>query len=239
MNFALVRLVRILSRWIAALLAILLLAYGGMWLAAPESLLFQTERRTRLPERLQIGQWLLTEQEVPASWLGQKVQGKTMREPINIILIDEVAKTPEAAVQYLLESCDRIGYRSRRGHSSDYRGQLGNRIYLQLPRERNHAFSNAFYILPNNHGRIFGPYSYYGKYYFAGAFSREGINLFAEVRHVYVSFEMAKQDFAARIEASGRYEVAGAVDMGSALTDHESLTTGDHDGTALVLQRKK
>lgn len=221
------------------MLAILLIAYGGLWLAAPKSLPFQATDRAELPEDLQVGPWLLTGQEVPANWLGQKLQGKTMREPINIILVDEVASTPAAAIRYLLDSCEQIGYRSRRGHSSDYRGQFANQIYTQLPRELNHAFSNALYVLPNNHGRIFGPHPHRGKFYFAGAFSREGIDLFAEVRHVYVSFEMAKQDFAARLQASGRYVVTGAADLQNVLPAHAAMTTGDHDGTAILLRRGK
>ena len=221
------------------LLASLLLTYGVLWLATPVSQTLPTVEQTHLPEGLQIGRWLLTGREVPANWLGQKFQGKMMREPINVILVDEVAATPDAAVQYLLESCEAIGYLSRPGHSSDYRGQIGNVIYSQLPRQQNHAFSNAMYILPNDHGRIFGPHFFAGYYYFSGALSREAINLFAEVRHVYASFEMAKQDFAARMQASGRYFVVGAIAMENVFLPSESMTTGDHDGTAVLLRRQK
>ena len=221
------------------LLASLLLTYGVLWLATPVSQTLPTVEQTHLPEGLQIGRWLLTGREVPANWLGQKFQGKMMREPINVILVDEVAATPDAAVQYLLESCEAIGYLSRPGHSSDYRGQIGNVIYSQLPRQQNHAFSNAMYILPNNHGRIFGPPFFAGYYYFSGALSRDAINLFAEVRHVYASFEMAKQDFAARMQASGRYFVVGAIAMENVFLPSESMTTGDHDGTAVLLRRQK
>lgn len=221
------------------LLASLLLTYGVLWLATPVSQTLPTVEQTHLPEGLQIGRWLLTGREVPANWLGQKFQGKMMREPINVILVDEVAATPDAAVQYLLESCEAIGYLSRPGHSSDYRGQIGNVIYSQLPRQQNHAFSNAMYILPNNHGRIFGPHFFAGYYYFSGALSREAINLFAEVRHVYASFEMAKQDFAARMQANGRYFVVGAIAMENVFLPSESMTTGDHDGTAVLLRRQK
>lgn len=221
------------------LLASLLLTYGVLWLATPVSQTLPTVEQTHLPEGLQIGRWLLTGREVPANWLGQKFQGKMMREPINVILVDEVAATPDAAVQYLLESCEAIGYLSRPGHSSDYRGQIGNVIYSQLPQEENHAFSNAMYIFPNNHGRIFGPHFFAGRYYFAGALSRESINLFSEVRHVYASFEKAKQDFAVRMKAGGRYSVVGAVAMENVFLPSESMTTGDHDGTAVLLRRQK
>ena len=221
------------------LLASLLLTYGVLWLATPVSQTLPTVEQTHLPEGLQIGRWLLTGREVPANWLGQKFQGKMMREPINVILVDEVAATPDAAVQYLLESCEAIGYLSRPGHSSDYRGQIGNVIYSQLPQEENHAFSNAMYIFPNNHGRIFGPHFFAGRYYFAGALSRESINLFSGVRHVYASFEKAKQDFAVRMKAGGRYSVVGAVAMENVFLPSESMTTGDHDGTAVLLRRQK
>ena len=224
---------------IVALFAGILISYGCLWLTTPESQTLPTMEQTHLPEGLQVGRWLLTGREVPANWLGQKFQGKMMQEPINLIFVDEIAATPEAAVQYLLESCESIGYLSRRGHSSDYRGQLGNIVYPQLPRQENHAFSNAMYILPNNHGRIFGPHFFAGRYYFAGALSRESINLFSEVRHVYASFEKAKQDFAVRMKAGGRYSVVGAVAMENVFLPSESMTTGDHDGTAVLLRRQK
>ena len=42
------------------------------------------------PERLPaIGKWMLTAKGVPSDWLGEVYRGKNLREPINVIIIDE------------------------------------------------------------------------------------------------------------------------------------------------------
>jgi hypothetical protein len=225
---------------VGGLVGALLLTYGGLLLLTPTSKKMPAIPQVSFTTEVQMGKWMQTGKGVTASWLEQKHQGKKMQEPINIILIDEVSTSLEEAVAYMLNSCDKIGYPSRRGHSSDYQGEVDRKVYQQYPRELNHAFSDALYILPNNHGRIFGPHFHNGKYYFTGAFSREGIDVFAEVQHVYVSFEVAKQDFATRLHEGKFYKIAGKVDMQSRIeNDDVLLTSGDHDGTAVLLYRSK
>ena len=48
-----------------------------------------------------IGKWMLDPSLQPAHWLGERYRGKSLREPINIILADGVAKTADEATERL------------------------------------------------------------------------------------------------------------------------------------------
>lgn len=222
-----------------SLIGIAVLCYGIAVLLSPDLKTVQEPDIVRIEGGEQLGKWMLAENKEVANWLGQTYQGKKLQEPINIIIIDEVAKSSTEAVTYLQDSCEKAEYLSRDGHSSDYMGDIGGRLYSQIPAEKNHAFSTAPYILPNNHGRFFGPHRYNSKYYFIGAFSREGINIFSKIKHTYISFEAAKEDFVARMNERTDYKVLGKYDMRNAIRNHEAFTTGDHNGTGIVLVRRR
>lgn len=215
-----------------------ILCYGLIFLLLPGLQRLPETKAIDVAGGSQFGKWMLTGNQEIASWLGQPYQGKTIQEPINIILIDAVAASPEEAIRHLYESCEAAKYLSRKGHSSEYLADIGGRIYRQIPSEPDHAFSTAPYIFPSNHGRIFGPHQQQSQYYFIGALSREGINIFARIKHSYVSFEAAKQDFAARLQENSDYKVQGKYDMQNSLQGSKAFTSGDHDGTAIVLIRK-
>lgn len=186
-----------------------------------------------------LGKWMLRSDGFPANWLGQPYHGKELREPINIIIIDNASATAEEAINRLMNACIRAGYPSRIGHSGGYMASIGGELHGQLPSQANHAFSNAFFGFNNNHGRIFGPCRLGDEIYFTGAFSREVIDLFADVKHRYSSFIAARDDFGERLSRFGGYRSAGMVDMNNALPSDSDLTTGDHDGLALVLATQK
>lgn len=185
-----------------------------------------------------LGKWLLKADGTPANWLGQPYEGKELREPINIIIIDRLSATAEEAKARLTAACDRAGYPSRTGHSGGYQAYVGDGLYGQLPEAPNHAFSNAFFGFNNNHGRILGPYRAADGFYFLGALSREVIDVFAKVKHRYASFAAARDDFAGRLAGQGGYRSRGSVTLENALPPDSGLTTGDHDGLALVLECK-
>lgn len=52
---------------------------------------------TLLPD---IGKWMLDPDLTPAHWIGEVYYGKTLREPINIIIVDQVANSPEEAKRH-------------------------------------------------------------------------------------------------------------------------------------------
>lgn len=183
-----------------------------------------------------IGKWMLTAQGVPSDWLGEIYQGKVLREPINVILIDEAAVSREDATARLLAAAAEAGYPVRLGHSTGYQAMIERKPYAQLPKGWDDALSDEVFELTNNHGRIFGPYEMQRYYLFTGAFSRERVDPFRWPGHRFASFNEARDDFARRLDRGTTYKAAGSVPLDNALRDHPSVTTGDHDGRAVVLR---
>jgi hypothetical protein len=72
-------------------------------------------------------------------------------------------------------------------------------------------------------------------YVWSGAFSTERLNPANPFTHEYVSSDTARAALARRLVASGAATVVGVVPLGNAYDDG-TLTTGDHDGYAVVLQ---
>ncbi len=157
-----------------------------------------------------------------------------MREPINVLILDPLAGSVDDAKLRLTRSCSLAGYPSRQGHSKGYSGCIGGEIYGQLPEGSDDAFSDAPFVVDNNHGRIFGPFEHSIGYFFIGALSREKVVPLAKVRHQYVSFNRARDDFAQMLARNGAHEVAGFVNLDNAIV-HGPITTGDHDGIAVSL----
>jgi hypothetical protein len=187
-----------------------------------------------------IGKWMYTSDLKPSNWLGQKDQGMEMREPINVIVIDQRSVSTAEAIKHLAQACLQAGYCDRWGHSGGYRGYMAGAFYSQLPAKKNHAFSNAPFMMNNNHGRFFGPYFDGKRYYFSAALSREliEVTLNRKKMHKYGSFKIARDDFAKRMDKRSGYKIAKYVELKNALISDPRLTTGDHDGRAVVLLRE-
>lgn len=182
----------------------------------------------------EVGRWMITKDLVPATWLGERVGGRTLREPVNVLLIDRAARSPEEATTRLLAAMTAAGYGPRGGHSTGYFGEVGGQRWPMLPAGPGEAFSDGPFWLPNNHGRVFGPVSVAQGYAFTGAFSLEGVRLLPRPGHPYRSFAVAREDLADKLGARTVFRRAGYVDMGSRL-DTPTETTGDHDGRAVLL----
>jgi len=187
------------------------------------------------PGLTSIGKWMLTAQDVPSDWLGEVYEGKILREPINVIIVDDGATSRAEAVARLIAASARAGYPVRLGHSTGYQAVIGGQLYAQLPKGWDDAFSNEGFELSNNPGRIFGPHVSGQTYLFTGAFSRERVDPFRWPGHRYASFNQARDDFAGRMERNTAYRMSGTVSLDNALADNPRLTTGDHDGRAVVL----
>ena len=202
-----------------------------------ESAGYQPVNQIALPGMPTVGKWLISPDGQIAHWLGYKIKGKAFQEPINIILIDGVAKSVEEANARLLRSCAEAGYDNMLGHSSGYFGFIGEKLYGQFPATENRAFSNTFFWTANNHGRVFGPHYFAGKYYYVAAFSREDLDMNTDVKHVYESFVVARDDFARQLSANSTYQISGKVDLKNGIpNDPVRQTVGDHDGKAVVLE---
>jgi len=174
-----------------------------------------------------------------ADWMGVSYKGKKMREPINVVLVDPVAKSHEDALARFLAACENAGFSKRSGHSSGYSGWIGNRLYAQIPSERNHAISDEPFEFHNNHGRFFGPHFWNGRYFFIGAMSREKIGVAPKLEHVYVSFNQARDRFAQALEDRGEFTITAMIALENVILGDPQVGTGDHDGVAIVLTAAK
>ena len=186
-----------------------------------------------------LGKWMIDPDGTPAHWLGEVYEGKGLREPINIIIVDAGARSPEDAKARLMKAAEAAGYPSRTGHSGGYQGYIGGVLHPQLPSEKDHAFSSGPYEFNNNHGRIFGPFLFEGTYLFTGALSREKVDVLTSPMHQYASFNVARDDFAKSMDQATPYKLSGFVNMQNAIVGDPHTTTGDHDGVAAFMKAER
>lgn len=197
---------------------------GGMVVAHPQTV--------PLPS---MGKWMYAKDGQPAHWLGMEVQGKALREPINMIFVVANAPSAKEASERLESSLQKAGYgQQNAGHSLGYRAWMGSGYQDQLPT----TFSNHYFLFNNNHGRIFGPVQSGGAYIFSAAFSRERVNDVQAVfdhhhMHHFATFNGARDEVAQKLEEQGTFHLAGSVPMQNILSGNPS--TMDHDGQATVL----
>jgi hypothetical protein len=183
-----------------------------------------------------IGKWMIAPDGTVAHWLGEVYDNKRLREPINVILVDAAAQNADDAKRRLVAAAEAAGYPVRFGHSTGYRALIGDQFYPQLPAGRDEAFSNRIFELSNNHGRLFGPHRMGNVYLSIGAFSREEVRPLHSPAHGYASFTRARDDFSQSLDRSSPFKVSGFVNLANAIVGDPDITTGDHDGVAVVLR---
>jgi hypothetical protein len=184
-----------------------------------------------------IGKWMLRPNGQIANYGGVPHQGKTVLETINVIIVDPTSRNAWEATWRLNAAMRRAGFPPRLIHSTGFRGLIDARRYRQQPQGFLVGYSDNSFLLPNNHGRIFGPapVETSSGYVWSGSFSTEKwawVN--GLPRHVYVSSDQARTALAARLVASGRARLDGMAALGNSY-ESETTTTGDHDGYAVVM----
>jgi hypothetical protein len=187
-----------------------------------------------------IGKWMLrpTSDGLQISdWIGQKYWGRNLLEPINVVIVDRTSTTAEESAQKLIDSLTAAGFPARVKHSTGYEGSIDGIDYTQQPTGAEQAFSDGFYIFPNDHGRFFGPApATDGEgFVWVAALSRERVGVYNwQFTHSYVSFNRARDDLRAGLLG------IGAVDLGTVNLDNRvnnaTQTTGDSDGYAVVIE---
>ncbi|TSA83815.1 hypothetical protein FNU79_11310 [Deinococcus detaillensis] len=186
-----------------------------------------------------IGKWMIDPDGQPARWLGYQLDDHNLREPVNVILVDKVAKTPQEAASRLVSAMQAAGYGPKGGHSVGYKGLILGQLYGQQPGGKDEAFSDGAWWQSNNHGRVFGPAPIdSGGYLWTAAFSREDFELISSMHHPYNSFKVARDDLSAKLSAAGTFKRLDTLKLDNALNT-PTLTTDDHDGGAAVLVADK
>lgn len=186
-----------------------------------------------------IGNWMLQPNGQIADWIGHSYEGKTLLEGINVIIVDPAEVPLDMAVRRLNRAMVMAGFPGVIYHSGDYQGLINGVTFQQQPKGTSRgAFSDAFFLLPNNHGRIMGPFppADGNGYIWIASLSREELGDYeGELTHVYVSFNEARDAL-----AEGLVERAGATNLGPVFLDNaydtDLYTTGDADGYAAVIQ---
>ena len=183
-----------------------------------------------------IGKWSIGADGQPAHWLGALYLGKALREPINVILVDDISVDAAQATARVIAAAKQAGYPVRQGHSTGYQGLVGGIGYTQLPAGKDFAFSNRPFEFDNNHGRIFGPHRVGTSWVFTAAFSRESVSPLGTPKHRYASFNQARDDFTERMDQFTNFKIVRFVALDNAIVGDRSLTTGDHDSVGVVLK---
>lgn len=184
-----------------------------------------------------IGKWMLDASGDIADYGGLPYEGKTVLEAINVVIVDPTSRSSLEATWRLNAAMRRAGFPPRLIHSTGFRGLIDGERYRQQPRGLLVGYSDDFFLLPNNHGRIFGPdpVETASGYVWSGSFSTEEFVFYQGLpRHGYVSSNEARDALAAQLVASGRATSGGMVSLDNAYNT-DTTTTGDHDGFAVVV----
>ncbi|GAA2531267.1 hypothetical protein [Mycolicibacterium diernhoferi] len=185
----------------------------------------------------EIGKWMLKAGGQIANWGGKRVGGKTLLEAVNVIIVDPHSTTPGQAARNVNNAMLRSGFPAQYLHSFGFRGRIDGATYGQKPTGPLLAYSNNFFLFPNDHGRLFGPAPMQTEagYVWTGAFSTEKVGFSGLLPgHVYVSSNQARDALVQQLISSGQATYGGLVPLENAYNT-ASTTTGDHDGFAVVL----
>jgi hypothetical protein len=184
-----------------------------------------------------IGKWLLQPNGQISTFGGERLGGKTLLEPINVIILDPTSTSTAESAAKLNADLSRAGFPAMPVHSTGFQGIVGDTTFGQQPAGLLEAFSNNLFVLPDDHARAFGPAPVPDGpgYVWTVAVSREqfGLNGFLPT-HVLVSYNAARDELASRLILSGA-TLVGIVPLSNA-ADDPTHTTGDHDGYAIVLR---
>ena len=184
-----------------------------------------------------IGKWLLEPSGEVSHFGGQRLGGKALIEPINVIIVDPSSTTADDATRKLYATLSRAGFPPQPVHTTGFQALVDGTVYGQQPAGIFESFSDNFFLLPDDHARAFGPAPLQNGagYVWTVAASREQIGLAGLLpTHVYISYDAARDELAHRLALGGATYV-GAVALGNAYVSATEVT-GDHDGYALVLQ---
>lgn len=181
--------------------------------------------------------WLLEPSGQISDFGGQHLDGKTLVEPINVIVVDPTSTTAHEATAKLNADLRLAGFPAQPIHTPGFLGVIDGKTYSQQPTGVLEAFSDNFFLLPDDHARAFGPAPVQDGtgFVWTVAASREQIGLDGLTpTHVYISYDAARDELARRL-IDGGATLVGMVPLSNAY-DSATVTTGDHDGYAIVIQ---
>ncbi|WP_131830765.1 hypothetical protein [Mycobacteroides abscessus] len=185
----------------------------------------------------QIGKWMINADGNIANWIGRPLDGRTLYEPVNAILIDHSSTSEAQARANLVVALAKAGFPDYLAHSSTgYSGILGDSVYGQYPNGLMQVFSTGPFYVTNDHARIFGPRPIAlpdgSGYLWSMSISRETGYLDGRPNHEYVTFEGAEDDLAQGLRSVGAQQLP-SINLDN-VYNSAATTTGDNDGSTSV-----
>jgi hypothetical protein len=184
-----------------------------------------------------IGPWLLESNGQISDFGGAQLGGRAVLEPINVIIVDPTSSTAAEATAKFNARMTQAGFPALPIHSTGFQGTIDDVTYGQQPTGSLDAYSDNFFLLPDDHARAFGPdpVQTASGFVWTVAVSREqfGLNGFLPT-HTYTSYNAARDELASQLMADGA-TLVGIVPLSNAV-DSATQTTGDHDGYAIVIR---
>jgi hypothetical protein len=184
-----------------------------------------------------IGKWLLQPNGQISDFGGAPLDGKTLLEPVNVIIIDPTSTTSAEATAKLNADLSQAGFPAQVVHTTGFQGTIDGETFGQQPTGFLEAFSDNSFLLPDDHARAFGPAPNQDGtgYVFTVAASREQLGLDGLLpTHTYVSYDQARDALAEQLILNGA-TLVGVIPLSNAY-DSATETTGDNDGYAIVIQ---
>ncbi|MET0475339.1 MAG: hypothetical protein ABW001_11975 [Mycobacterium sp.] len=188
-----------------------------------------------------VGKWMLNPDGSVANWGGQAYGDTTLREPVNVIIVDPNSKSPQESTARLNSAMFWSGFPAQPIHSTGFDGTVLGTTYDQLPGDgTDAAYSDLPFFLPNDHARVFGPAPVASEdgtgYLWTAAASTEIPGIYdTALTHRYLSYDLARDMLALRLILSGQATLVGIQRMDNVYNDG-TVSTGDHDGYAIVLR---
>jgi hypothetical protein len=189
-----------------------------------------------------VGKYMLESNGSVSDYGGQPYQGKTLDEPVNVIIIDPTSKSAAESQLKVNKDLTLAGFPAQPVHSGGFQGTINGKTYSQKPALPLTAYSDNSFLVQNDHGRLFGPAPIPATegtgYVYTGAFSTETPTIYNGLpAHAYVSSNAARDALVARLIATGQVSKVEYVPLNNAYNDG-TTTTGDHDGYAVVITLK-
>ena len=184
-----------------------------------------------------IGKWLLQPNGQISDFGGVPLDGKSLLEPVNVIIIDPTSTTSAQATAKLGADLTQAGFPAQVVHTTGFQSTIDGETFAQQPSGLLEAFSDNSFLLPDDHARAFGPAANQDGtgYVFTVAASREQLGLNGLVPcHTYVSYDQARDALAEQLILNGA-TLVGVVPLSNAY-ESSTETTGDNDGYAIVIQ---
>ena len=160
---------------------------------------------------------------------GLKVEGRSLREPVNVVLIDLFAKTPQDALLRATAALDAVGLKPSDRYTHGYQAYLSGTFQPEVPAGQ--VFARGIGSAREERLRLFGPWKSGDGYVFLAGIAAQ--NVTGQGR-TFSDFMVTREATADALSSRTAFKKKGYVDLLSKV-DTARETTADHDGCAVVL----